>query len=83
MLQSFGVGSPDARGWPICLGNIGKDRAIIDERTIRTRYEALRPYLDERGRRLFAAVEAQTAGYGGVAAVARVRGSRAAPPSRA
>jgi len=41
---------------------------------VRTRYEALRPCLDERGRRLFAAAEARTAGYGGIAAVARVTG---------
>jgi len=49
-------------------------RCMIDELAVRTRYEALRPCLDERGRRLFAAVEAQTAGYGGVAAVSRVTG---------
>ncbi len=49
-------------------------RSMIDENVSRARYEALLPCLDERGRRLFAAVEARTAGYGGVAAVARVTG---------
>ncbi len=44
---------------------------MIDERPIRTRYQAVRPLLDERGRRLQAAAEAVSAGYGGVAAVSR------------
>jgi hypothetical protein len=47
---------------------------MIDENAVRARYEALRSRLDERGRRLFAAAEARTAGYGGIAAVARVTG---------
>ena len=34
----------------------------------------MRSCLDERGRRVFAAAEARTAGYGGIAAVARVTG---------
>jgi hypothetical protein len=50
---------------------------MIDENAVRTRYEALLACLDERGRRLFAAVEARTAGYGGIAAVARA--TRIAP----
>src|ERR1035437_7114055 len=50
---------------------------MIDENAVRTRYEALLACLDERGRRLFAAVEAPTAGYGGIAAVARA--TRIAP----
>ena len=40
----------------------------------RSRYEAMRSGLDERERRLFAAAEARTAGYGGVSAVARATG---------
>jgi hypothetical protein len=44
---------------------------MIDENPIRTRYEAVRRQLDERGRRLCAAAEAKAAGYGGVAAAAR------------
>jgi len=44
---------------------------MIDENPIRTRYQAVRPALDERGRRLHAAAEAVTAGPGGVAATSR------------
>jgi len=44
---------------------------MIDENPIRTRYQAVRPSLDERGRRLHAAAEAATAGRGGVAATSR------------
>ena len=47
---------------------------MIDEVAIRRRYEAMRPGLDERERRLLAAAEARTAGYGGVSAVARATG---------
>src|SRR5437016_1390834 len=47
---------------------------MIDEAGIRERYVGLRPHLDERGRRLFAAVEAKTAGHGGVVAVWRATG---------
>jgi hypothetical protein len=44
---------------------------MIDENPIRIRYQAVRPSLDERGRRLHAAAEAITAGHGGVAAASR------------
>lgn len=47
---------------------------MIDETAIRDRYEAMCARLDERGRRLFAAAEARTAGYGGVSAVTRATG---------
>jgi DNA-binding phage protein len=47
---------------------------MIDETAIRKRYEAMRSRLDERERRLFAAAEARSAGYGGVSAVARAIG---------
>jgi transposase len=47
---------------------------MIDEEKIRQRFVAMSPHLDERGRRQFAAVEARLAGYGGIAAVARVTG---------
>ena len=47
---------------------------MIDKETIRTRFEALSPHLNERARRLFAASEAQAAGRGGVAAVAAATG---------
>ena len=44
---------------------------MVDETPIRTRYEAIRSSLDERGRRLCAAAEAKSAGHGGIAATAR------------
>ena len=47
---------------------------MIDENAIRSRYEAVRAGLGERERRLLAAAEARTAGYGGVSAVARATG---------
>jgi hypothetical protein len=47
---------------------------MIDGTLIRSRFEAMRPRLDERGRRLFCAAEARSAGYGGVSAVARATG---------
>ena len=47
---------------------------MVDEASIQLRYRALCPVLDERGRRLFAAAEAKSAGRGGVAAVARITG---------
>jgi hypothetical protein len=43
---------------------------VIDTALIRQRFEAVAPFLDERGRRLVAASEAVSAGYGGIAAVA-------------
>jgi len=47
---------------------------VIDESAIRQRFETLRPVLDERSRRRFAAAEALAAGRGGIAAVARATG---------
>jgi DNA-binding phage protein len=47
---------------------------MIDETAVRKRYEAMRSRLDERERRLFAAAEARSAGYGGVSVVARATG---------
>ena len=47
---------------------------MIDEASIRLRYAALAPVLDERGRRRFAAAEARTAGRGGVVALTRITG---------
>ena len=42
--------------------------------TLRTKYEALAPILTERFRRLWAATEAKSLGYGGIAAVERATG---------
>ena len=47
---------------------------MIDEKRIRERFAAVAPHLDERGRRIFAAAEAKTAGYGGIAATVRATG---------
>jgi hypothetical protein len=47
---------------------------VIDVASIKLRYEALSPVLDERGRRRFAAAEALTAGWGGIAAVSEATG---------
>ncbi len=47
---------------------------MIDSSPIGDRFTVLSPHLDERGRRSFAAAEAQSAGYGGIAAVSRATG---------
>jgi hypothetical protein len=47
---------------------------MIDSNRIIERFASLSPHLDERGRRLFAAAEANSAGYGGIALVSRVTG---------
>src|ERR1700746_2963118 len=47
---------------------------MIDGAPIRQRWEAVGAHLDERGRRLFAAVEVRTAGRGGLAVVSRITG---------
>ncbi len=44
------------------------------ETMIRKKFEALRPHLDERARRLWAATEARVIGYGGITAVSRATG---------
>lgn len=44
------------------------------EQTIATRFQLLKPTLDERNRRLWAAAEAKTIGYGGIAIVHRATG---------
>jgi hypothetical protein len=50
---------------------------VVDERAIGERYRLLsaQGVLDERGRRLWAAVEARSAGHGGIAAVVRATGN--------
>src|SRR6202162_3194954 len=58
------AGIPNARTAAYC-------GFMIDENPIRTRYQAVRRSLDERGRRLHAAAEALPAGHGGVAATSR------------
>jgi transposase len=55
---------------------------MIDVAAIRDRYAAVSLHLDERGRRSFAAAEARSAGYGGIAAVARATGIAASTIGR-
>jgi Rhodopirellula transposase DDE domain len=55
---------------------------MVDSIPIRYRYVALSPHLDERGRRSFAASEARSAGYGGIAAVSRATGIAASTIGR-
>jgi hypothetical protein len=47
---------------------------MIDRDAIRQRWEAVGSTLDERGQRLFAAVEVRTAGWGGLAIVSKITG---------
>ena len=47
---------------------------MIDGESIWQRWEAVGSKLDERGRRLFAAAEARTAGWGGLAMVSKITG---------
>ena len=47
---------------------------MVNASSIRKRFEAVGRGLNERARRLFAAAEARTAGYGGVAATSRATG---------
>jgi Rhodopirellula transposase DDE domain len=47
---------------------------MVDGSAIGERYAAVRRSLNERGRRLFAAAEARTAGHGGISAAARATG---------
>jgi hypothetical protein len=55
---------------------------MIDTQMIRERYAALSQHLDERARRVFAATEAKTAGYGGIAAISRATGIAASTIGR-
>ena len=55
---------------------------MIDWDGIRERFVALSPHLGERERRLFAATEAKAAGFGGIAAVARITGIAASTIGR-
>src|SRR5271166_3156158 len=47
---------------------------MIDEGAIRYRWDTVGSRLDERGRRMFAAAEVRTAGWGGLAIVSRITG---------
>jgi hypothetical protein len=47
---------------------------MIDEDAVRYRWDTVGGRLDERGRRLFAAAEVRTAGWGGLAIISRITG---------
>jgi len=47
---------------------------MIDEEAIQYRWDTVGCKLDERGRRMFAAAEVRTAGWGGLAVVSRLTG---------
>ena len=70
MAQGSGRGSNDL----IRCFDDGVANPMIDTDAIRTRYVRLSPYLNERARRLFAANEALTVGWGGVTAVSQATG---------
>jgi hypothetical protein len=55
---------------------------MSDSDPISERFASLSPFLDERGRRLFAATEARSAGYGGIALVSRITGIAASTIGR-
>jgi Rhodopirellula transposase DDE domain len=55
---------------------------MIDPAPIRDRFAAVSPHLNERERRLLAATEASTAGYGGIAAVSQATGIAASTIGR-
>ena len=70
LTESPGRVGNDLIRWPDDLGPIW----MIDTDAIKARFARLAPYLDERARRLFAANEALTAGWGGVTAVSQATG---------
>ena len=55
---------------------------MINITAIRERYTTLSQHLDERARSIFAATEAKTSGYGGIAAVVRATGIAASTIGR-
>jgi hypothetical protein len=55
---------------------------MIDSQRIKARFSRAAPHLSERGRRLYAAIEAEEAGYGGIAAVCRATGVAASTIGR-
>jgi hypothetical protein len=56
------------------LGEQAYFGCMIDEDAIQYRWNTVGSKLDERGRRLFAAAEVRTAGWGGLAIISRITG---------
>jgi hypothetical protein len=48
---------------------------VIDEAALAAKFAVMRPFLDERGWRVYLGTEAAALGYGGIAAVARASGA--------
>src|SRR5215213_7367026 len=57
-----------------CTGGLEESADVIEVDDIRARYRQAAKFLDERGRRLFAANEALAIGYGGVTAASAATG---------
>ena len=72
-MRNFALAGFGGGGIP-CIDRVVYHGGMIDGAVIRSRFEAMRPRLDERGRRLFCAAEARSVGYGGVSVVARATG---------
>jgi hypothetical protein len=53
---------------------MNQEQRRIYERQVRERFEAMRPVMDERTRRLWAGAEAEALGWGGIRLVARATG---------
>ena len=67
----------DGMTWLAGIPDFGEQAyagCMIDEGAVRYRWDTVGRELDERGRRLFAAAEARTAGRSGLAIVSRITG---------
>src|SRR6201995_4641223 len=80
-ISESGGGDYDWLGF-LPQGGFSYSVVMVNTAPIRERFAALAPHLDERARRMFAATEAQTAGYGGIAAVSRATGIAASTIGR-
>ena len=69
MLRRSDSGVPDSRGEHRVVSQV-----MIDREAIRQRWRLFGSKLDERGQRHFVAVEARTAGRGGIVAVHEITG---------
>ena len=49
--------------------------SVVDEAALAAKFAVMRPFLDERGWRVYLGTEANALGYGGIAAVARASGA--------
>ena len=72
--RSVGVRLCDSAWQDSGFGEQAYAGCMIDEGGIQYRWNTVGSKLDERGRRLFAAAEVRTAGWGGLSVVARITG---------